>query len=385
MNKIRCARLSCLTLIALLLTAWAPAGSLLAQTPGKTRTLYLDIEGKDHFELGRNYAGRAMDQINKRSHFLKAANPSEDCVRMLGRCQGIAVRALPRIYDEVAGIGGSLGIKFDNVFLMGLPLPLWDAAAFPGSAVVLGSKHTVDGKTWLALNVDHELDQASFGIVVRRRWPDHPTTLVWDLAGGIGVAGVNSSGLAIATVWLKIDGEGIVPAVPAELIVREALDQKDFDSAMAVLADPEIAPASVSSFAVIIADNRGHMALVERTHESFSAHSATEGWLIHTNHFLDQGFARDDLGKKMFPDTVARYKTLQNAVLARPKFSLDDIKALMANHDGKPNGVCRHGRQKTIASILMCPDDGTLIVTQGNPCMANWETFKLDSPAKSDD
>ena len=88
--------------------------------------------------------------------------------------------------------------------------------------------------------------------------------------------------------------EAMAPGVPAELIVRQALSQKNFGGALSLLADPQVSVASASSFAVLLADSKGKMALVERTTEHFSGHEPGQQWLIHTNHFLDRGLARDD-------------------------------------------------------------------------------------------
>lgn len=384
MNNIRPAGLLCLTFAGLLLASFLLSASLQAQVLPKTRTRYIDVEARDRFEFGRTYANRCRDLIVKRYNFLLGSAPADECLRMLSKCRGVVSRYVPGGYNDVVGLGETLGLKSDNIFLMGLLIPLWDLADFPGSTIALGPKHTADGKTWLAVNVDHELEQAPFGTVIRRRWKDHPTTLMWTLAGGMGFAGVNSSGLAVTAVWLKIDGEGIVPGVPGELIIQEVLLQPDFDSALAVLTNPDVTPPAASSFAVILADKTGRMMLVERTPDAFSGAQAEKGRLVHTNHFLDRGFARADLGGKNFPDSVARYRTLQNAIGAQEQFSLDQLKTLMSSHDGNPNGVCRHGVQKTIASILLCPNDGTLIVTQGNPCQGKWETFKLDDPVQKE-
>jgi len=367
--------------LAVVLLVLLPTALLFAQVYQKTRTTYVDVQAWDRYEFGRIYAKNTRDLITKRYDFLRGAGPSEECLKMLLKSQGLVVRSMPKEYDEINGIGETVGIKADRVLFLGLFIPLWDLAQFPGSTVALGPKRTADGKVWLALNVDHELEQAPFGTVIRRRWEEHPTTLMWTLAGGVGFAGVNSSGLAITATWLKIDGEDVVPGTPGELLIREALLKNTIEEARAVFADPEAAPQVMSSFAVILADSKGKMVLIERTPQAFSGVPSTD-ILIHTNHFLDTGFARADLGKTVFPDTIARYKTLKDAVAAKDKFSVDDLKALMSNHDGKPNSICRHGVQKTIASILLCPNDGVLMVTQGPPCTAKWETFKIDDPVR---
>ena len=179
--------------------------------------------------------------------------------------------------------------------------------------------------------------------------------------------------------------EAMAPGVPAELIVRQALSQKNFGGALSLLADPQVSVASASSFAVLLADSKGKMALVERTTEHFSGHEPGQQWLIHTNHFLDRGLARDDLGKKVFPDTTARFRTLRESVSRRRQVTVEHLKTLMTNHDGNPKGICRHEEEhKTIASMLLCPNDGTLSVAQGNPCVSKWETFKLDVKVKAE-
>ena len=275
-----------------------------------------------------------------------------------------------------------LRVSERDVLLMGMLLPLWELSAFPASTVAVGPARTADHKTWLALNVAYPLDHARFGLVVRRKVRDRPTTMMWSLAGGFGLAGVSSTGLAITGVWLKFEGEAIAPGLTGELVLRLALTQKDISGAMAVLADPQAGVPAASSFAVLVADDRGHMALVERTTDVFRGHKPGEPWLAHTNHFLDRGLAKFDLSKKVFPDTFARYRLLTQTLTRRRNVTVGLLKKLMANHEGNPRGICRHEETcKTVAATLLCPNDGTLMVTQGPPCMNKYETFKLSDPA----
>jgi hypothetical protein len=78
--------------------------------------------------------------------------------------------------------------------------------------------------------------------------------------------------------------------------------------------------------------------------------------------------------------------------LIRSKFgsiTVEDVKAMLADHAGPPVGICRHPHEgegnaflpsagKTVASLIAEPARGRLHVAQGNPCENGFVEHRLE-------
>jgi hypothetical protein len=71
-----------------------------------------------------------------------------------------------------------------------------------------------------------------------------------------------------------------------------------------------------------------------------------------------------------------------------PDLTVEDLKAFLADHEGKPTSICRHphdgpdhpsvsARGRTVASIIAEPGEGRMHVARGNPCQTPYATYRL--------
>jgi isopenicillin-N N-acyltransferase-like protein len=155
-------------------------------------------------------------------------------------------------------------------------------------------------------------------------------------------------------------------------------------SAEGCIRAAEEAPRGMSQN-MLVATPRGSLDL-ELTVDSVGVlKPQTDGLLIHTNHFLDSTLAsRDELVGEL-PDTLNRYRRIRGLIAALGrKPSVEDMKTILSDHDGKPVSVCRHrtddpvyGYLGTVCSIIMEPDEGRMHLSRGNPCTNPYETYTL--------
>ena len=105
--------------------------------------------------------------------------------------------------------------------------------------------------------------------------------------------------------------------------------------------------------------------------------------LLHTNHFLSPRLHPVDVSLWAMPSSAVRLQRLR-AGAAGPA-TLDDFRALLADHADYPHSICSHPdpadhpleQGATIASVLMDLTARRLWLTAGHPCQAPYRELDV--------
>jgi isopenicillin-N N-acyltransferase-like protein len=125
---------------------------------------------------------------------------------------------------------------------------------------------------------------------------------------------------------------------------------------------------------------------LEVTPEGFAEFTnGRPGWLGHANHFLTDRFRTPETDAAALPDSFprqARIESLLSDLTARGNVTVEDLKAVLADHHGRPTSICRHDTDapegmKTAAGLIAEPQSGQLHLSDGNPCEGRWTVFSL--------
>lgn len=191
----------------------------------------------------------------------------------------------------------------------------------------------------------------------------------WAIAG-IHSSGINEKGLAIADthVYSKDIGMGL----PRYVIEREILERCSTVLEAIDLIDelPIMGRGNL-----ILADSKGEIAVAELGHEVQGIRRAKEGFLVTTNHFIEDSLKNSFVDVQKAPyqgNTFARYEKIQNALATNSVNSIEDCKNLLSSHDGRSKSLCRHSDQdtksRTISSSIILPKAQELFFIFGYPC-----------------
>jgi isopenicillin-N N-acyltransferase like protein len=112
--------------------------------------------------------------------------------------------------------------------------------------------------------------------------------------------------------------------------------------------------------------------------------ATTEPALAHANHFLWPDRPFKDLGRIDGEDSVRRQSIAETAL--RERVDVETLAGVLRDHEGRPSSVCAHEDDGvvpqddyvTVASLIMRPDDGEILLTRGNPCEAAYERYRVD-------
>ena len=112
--------------------------------------------------------------------------------------------------------------------------------------------------------------------------------------------------------------------------------------------------------------------------------ATTEPALAHANHFLWPDRPFKDLGRIDGEDSLRRQSIAEAAL--RQRADVETLAGVLRDHEGHPSSVCAHEEDGlppeddyvTVASLIMRPDAGELLLTRGNPCEADYERLGVD-------
>jgi isopenicillin-N N-acyltransferase like protein len=257
------------------------------------------------------------------------------------------------------------------------------AGQVPGecSAFAVAPAPGQPGTTLIGQNWDWLLHSAQTLVVLEARQDDAPDFVTVVEAGLLAKAGMNAAGLGLVTNALVTDADVGAAGLPYHVLLRAILDCATVTEALSVLQSG----TRSSSANYLIAHSSGCALDVEaapgdftRVYPLFPDH----GVLLHTNHFLSPRLGPVDLSLWAMPSSAVRLQRLRAG--APRTATLDEFRALLADHADYPHGICAHPdpaahpceQGATIASVLMDLSAGQLWIAAGHPCQVPYQRLE---------
>ena len=99
---------------------------------------------------------------------------------------------------------------------------------------------------------------------------------------------------------------------------------------------------------------------------------------LHTNHYITPEFASHETHS--LPDSCHRLDRLRTLVKgAWGSITVDTMKAVLADHEGDPGAICRHGEKgmHSICGYIADPARGLFHVRRGHGCLGTWRAYRV--------
>src|SRR4051794_544929 len=292
----------------------------------------------------------------------------DDVLRFGAVVLGNVGRWRPALASELEGLAAGSGRRLELV-----------AALNGRTEVIRLNECSTVGRTdgadapWLAQNWDWYLDAPERTILWNAAADDDGTRfLTMTEAGLLAKVGVSSRGLALSLNMLAHRDDDLPPKIPVHLVLREILATcADVEDVAALLADVEFSASS----AMTVVDARGGAASFEASPAGVARVDPTDGWIVHTNHFLDRSLAAGDENANI----AGSRARLESVAGARPE-TLVDARRALSDHSCSPQAVCRHDEPYlpgfphvgTVVSRERRPATLELEVAAGTPCSAQF-------------
>lgn len=238
--------------------------------------------------------------------------------------------------------------------------------------------HLLVGENWDWIPEVH-------GVILKIREPGVPEILCFTEAGIVGgKIGLNAAGLGLAINGLNSEGDNwAVLAKPFHVRCWEILRCTEFEQAVRTVTEGQ---RSVSAN-FLIAQAPERAIDLETAPTGVSKIFAHDGWLAHTNHFLDlhsAGLTRNIHTAKR-PSTEQRLARVQHLLRTSAQVSFEKAQEILRDHDDFPYSLCRHPdenfpqeeRYMSVVSVVMDLNERVFAVAHGPPCQYEYRVLKL--------
>jgi len=337
-----------------------------------------------HYDIGKALGRQCKDQaLRMQKHFRDGVrrNPDLDMARVMTHARKVlpAVRDYyPEFVEEVEGYSEGTGIPFTELVAM--------VCDFPGQGkkgctdIAVSSDWTKDDCVYAAHNEDVEPHNISDIALVKVKPKDEPGFVAVSYGGILPTVGVNAAGISLT-------GNAVVPndtrpGIPKMIAPRKVLREKDIISAIRA-SMPE---GRGTSFNNIVCDSNGEIYSMEGSATTFDALYATEGYLVHTNHYLSPRMWRFEEDMHTRFCSIVRYNRASR--LFKKELGNVDVstfKKILSDHVGHPESICRHedaalreeDRCVSICSVVFDLTNRAAWVCYGNPCQGSYERHEL--------
>jgi isopenicillin-N N-acyltransferase-like protein len=201
--------------------------------------------------------------------------------------------------------------------------------------------------------------------------------------GMLAKIGVNSAGLGIHFNLLRHESdaqpgygdgsEALRAGVPVHLVAAAILGGATTLSEAVDLVHS--APVSASTVITVVTPEEA--ASLEMSPAGVGVVEPFDGWLVHTNHFLDPRLAEGEAVTQFVTTTFEREDLLRSRAkaLTGPQ-DVDELATLLCAHAEDGAAVCRHPgpedphgyRSATLATVVLDPERRRAHVSEGGPC-----------------
>jgi hypothetical protein len=280
----------------------------------------------------------------------------------------------PRFVDEVRGLADGAQLSFGEALLCQVRM---EAAQVPRegcTAFAVTGSATADHQPLAGQNQDMSAEMLEFAVLVHVKPSDgRPRALMLTFAGQLGYHGMNQHGVAqFANQLYNYEWQLGLPHYPLK---RAMLEQSTVAECLALLERHRVCSAGN----VVLCDGSGHIADVEVRPERAVVFPDTDvDSRIHTNHYLVPEFVEYETG--FLPDSCPRLDRMRGLIEQEwGSITVDSIKRALADHDGHPSAICRHGGEglHSICGYIAEPAQGLFHVRFGHGCLGTWQAYEV--------
>lgn len=345
-------------------------------TTGNTFPL-IEVSGTS-YEMGYQHGFQARPLIN---NYLKLIE------RMTGKSRDLlgkyAVVFLPMfenlsaaLVEEIRGLAKGADISFEEALLCQTRHEVPIAYEGGCTAFALTGSATADGKTIVGQNEDNRPEFSDITVLLHVKPSDgRPRALMVTSAGQLGFQGMNEHGVAHLINGLHSLDHEFRRAMFRYPLNRIMLEKGTVEECVNLLEQNR----TCSAFNKIICDGQGNIADVEVRPEGIAIFSDDHpDWRIHTNHYLAPQFL--PYGPDWLPDSKPRLERMRYLIKEQwGKITVDTMKTILADHDGDPAGICRHGEGNIHSTVgyIAEPAKGLFHVRRGHGCIGTWQAYKV--------
>jgi isopenicillin-N N-acyltransferase-like protein len=348
--------------------------------------------GGSHREIGRQIGEACIQQVRHsiENARILIASAYEDLQLSWEGAQiqaqkyiPFAQERYPQYVEEMMGIAEGADVPFEDIAVLNaLEAVTMDALHLTKcTSLAINQRLTADEHVLIAHNEDWLPEDEPDVYIVHVTPEDEPPFLAMTYGGLLPNVGFNAAGIAQCCDSVYPNDSRI--GIPRLVVSRAVLAARTIGEAIRCALSPHRA----AGYNHLIAHESGELYNVEVSARKFAVLYGQDGYVVHTNFYLDpQMQAIEDEPDELVGTRVRYYRALR-LLLSMPKHTIKTLQTIQKDHINYPNSICNHAihdldpldREKTINALVIDLTARAMHIAWGNPCTNSYHTFHLEA------
>jgi isopenicillin-N N-acyltransferase-like protein len=344
-----------------------------------------------HREIGQQIGEECKEQIiHSIENARKLLSSAYDVLQLTW--QGAQIQAkkylpfaqerYPQYVDEIIGISEGSGVAFDDLAVLNaMEAVTMDALHLTKcTSIAVNDTRTSDGHVLVAHNEDWLPEDEEDVYIVHASPVDEPAFLAMTYGGLLPNIGFNSAGIAQCCDSVYPTDSRI--GIPRVVVSRAVLAARNPGEAIRCM----LVSHRAAGYNHLLAHESGELYNVEVSARRFALLYGQDGYVVHTNFYLDRHMKEIEYEPDELIGTRVRYYRALRLLLGIEKHNLNSLQAVQRDHINFPNSICNHAeedldpldREKTVNAMVIDLNTRAMHFAWGNPCINDYYTFYLE-------
>jgi isopenicillin-N N-acyltransferase-like protein len=347
--------------------------------------------GGSHREIGRQIGQACGEQIrNSIENARKLLEITYDSLEL--SWDGVQIQArkyipfaqerYPQYVEEMIGMAEGANVRFEDVAVVNaMEAVTMDALHLTKcTSLAVNDDRTADGHVLVAHNEDWLPEDEQDVYVVHATPDDEPAFLAMNYGALLPNIGFNSAGIAQCCDSVYPTDSRI--GTPRVVVSRAVLAARSLPEAVR----QALAPQRAAGYNHMLAHESGELYSVEVSSRRFAILYGEDGYIVHTNHYLDPKMQAIEYEPDELIGTRLRYFRALRLLRRTDEHSIKTLQAIQRDHQNFPHSICNHltedidplDREKTINAMIIDLTVRAMHIAWGNPCENTYHTYYLD-------
>ncbi len=289
----------------------------------------------------------------------------------------------PQYVEELIGIAEGADVPFDDIAVINaLEAVSVDALHLTKcTSFAVNEDCTADGHVLIAHNEDWLPEDEADVFVIHATLDDEPPFLAMTYGGLLPNIGFNAAGICQCCDSVYPDDCRI--GIPRLVVSRAVLSARTPAEAIRHM----LVAHRAAGYNHLLAHDSGELYNVEVSARRFGILHGEDGYIAHTNHYLDFNMqAVEDEPDELISSHV-RYFRAVRLLRRTPKHTIKSFQTIQRDHINYPDSICNHSvdypdpldRQKTINALVIDLTARVMHLAWGNPCENPYHTYHLEA------
>ncbi len=349
----------------------------------------IHVEGS-HLEIGRQIGESMRPQIqhgieNAKVLLQKAYDQLqltwEGAIIQAKKYTPFAEERYPQYVAEMKGIADGANVPYDEIRVVNAMEAVTSDALHltKCTSFSVNQKMTANGNVLIAHNEDWTPEEEADVYIIHAKPQDEPPFLAMTYGGLLPNIGFNANGISQCcdSVYPNDSRMGIPRVLYSRAVLAASTPA---DAIRRILVSQRAA-----GYNHLIVHESGEMYNIEVSSRQFGMLYGEDGYLVHTNFYLDDLMRTlEDEPDELISARVRYYRALRLLKLT-DKHTIKTLQNIQKDHINYPDSICNHGidvnvlnSEKTIMSMVIDLTNRKMHAAWGSPCTSTYNTYQLN-------